>query len=258
MTSQPLNRSYVGIVLTTENYAKVAGVIPTPSYRDKLQSYKGEKQIIIYVIDGSIVSARQFKWLGDIKLSLGAFLMVEFEELEEFYFTDTTEGAGTPYSLQELHKAFRAEYKRYPKIFYPADKKALYRHLVLHGKKLRHKRLFTLEAMTSAGLIMNGKLKDKLSIKELHKKVKGAFGFIMENKENFREGLSVEDLRKAHQRGAAATSHKRSQSTREKIIESLKSGDYVKSNGKINQTLLANDMNLHRNTIASHLKDMKV
>ena len=48
--------------------------------------------------------------------------------------------------------------------------------------------------MISVALVMNDKLKDKLSHKELYKKVKGAYQYILENLENFREKLRSNEI----------------------------------------------------------------
>jgi hypothetical protein len=258
MNSQPLNRPYVGITLTTDDYAKVKGLLPTPSYTDILYSRTAHKTTLLYMIDGFITSSKQYKWLSDIKLGLKEFLIVEYEDVEEFYISDDTEGTGVLYSLQELHNAFNIKYRDYPSIYYAPTKKRLYRHLVIHGKKLRHQQLFTMEAMTSAALMMNSILKDKLQTKDLHKKVKGAYKFILENQDNFRERLSVSELKDAHKRGAVVTHKKRSFNTETKIFEALSTGNYVKRDGSINKTLLANDLDMNRKTIAKYLKSIAV
>ena len=258
MNPLPLNRPYVGISLSTDDYAKVKGLLPTPSYKDTLHSRTTQKTILIYIIEGYITSPKQFKWLSDIKLALKDYLIVEYEDVEEFYLSECSDGNGVTYSLNELHKTFKAEYKRYPNVFYAPNKKGLYRHLLLHGKKLRHSQLFTMEAMTSAALMMNKKLKDKLSIKDLHKKVKGAYKYILENEDNFKEKLTPSELKDAHRRGAIATHKKRSCDTEIKIFDALSSDKYFKSNGEINKTLLATDLNMNRNTIAKYLKAIAI
>jgi hypothetical protein len=232
--------------------------LPTPSYKDVLHSQHTQKIILIYLIDGFIISHKQYKWLSDIKLALKDFLIVEYEDVEEFYLSESIEGDGVHYSLEELHKTFKAEYRHYPSIYYAPNKKAMYRHLVLHGKKLRHLQLFTLEAMTSAALMMNGKLKDKLSIKDLHKKVKGAYKFILENQENFRERLSENELRDAHKRGAELSHKRMAQRTEDKIFQALSSDKYFKTNGEVNKTLLSEDLNMNRKTIAKYLKSIAI
>ena len=175
MTPQPLHRPYIGITMYQDEYDKVKGLLPTPSYTDTLHSHYNQKIILIYAIEGYITSSKQYKWLSDIKLGLKDYLFVSFEYVEEFHVHSDTVISGNVFSLQELHNAFSTQYREYPSIFYPGTKKSLYRHLLIHGKKLRHQQLFTLEAMISAALMMNDVLKDKLQPKELHKKIKGAY-----------------------------------------------------------------------------------
>lgn len=251
-----LNRPHIGILLSTDDYVKVKGLLPTPSYRDVRHSCTTHKTILIYMIDGFVTSHKQYKWLSDIKLGLKDYLMVEYEDVEEFYISESTESNGVLYSLQQLHKAFNTTYRDYPSIYYAPAKKNLYRHLVIHGKKLRHQELFTMEAMTSTALMMNSILKDKLSNRDLHKKVKGAYKFILENQENFKVRLSKSELVDAHRRGAVATHKKRSFNTETIIFESLSTGNYVKNDGSINKTLLANDLDMNRKTVAKYLKSI--
>jgi len=253
-----LKRPHVGISLSTDDYAKVKGLLPTPSYSDVLHGQDSHKTILIYEIDGHIKSPKQYKWLSDIKLGLKDFLFVLFEYVEEFFIHGDTVIHGGKYSLLQLHKAFKVEYRHYPSIYYPATKKSLYRHLVIHGKKLRHQQLFTMEAMTSTALMMNTVLKDKMQDRELHKKVKGAYKYILENKENFKEKLTSSELKDAHRRGADTTNKKRTFASETKIFEALATGDYVKVDGTINKTLLANDLNMNRNTIAKYLKAIAI
>ena len=253
-----LNRPSVGISLSTDDYVKVKGLLPTPSYSDVLHGQDSHKTILIYEIDGHIKSPKQYKWLSDIKLGLKVFLFVSFEYVEEFFIHDDTVIHGGKYSLLQLHKAFKIEYRHYPSIYYPANKKSLYRHLVIHGKKLRHQQLFTMEAMTSTALMMNIVLKDKLQTKELHKKVRGAYKYILENQENFREKLTPSELKDAHRRGADLSHKIMAHRTEAIIFRALSNDKYFKSNGEINRSLLASDLNMNRKTIAKYLKAIAI
>lgn len=258
MTPLPLNRHYVGIKLSAADYTKVKGLLPLPSFSYNLHSQKGLQAVAAYVIDGYVTSPKQWKWLGDIKLGIADLLFVPFTFESDILTDEDVTVNNIAYSLQELSDAFKITYRLYPKLYYAPDKKSIYRHLLLHGKKLRHQKLFTLEAMTAAALMMNGKLKDKLSNKDLHKRVEGAYRFILENLENFPEKLSAEALGEARRRGADLTHRKRAAATEAKIFEALASGKYVKADGQVNKTMLAADLQMSRNTLKRYLNAIAV
>lgn len=254
MTPELLNLPFIGIKISKDDYPKVRGMLPTPSYEDILRSYSNYMYVLIYVVDGYITSSKQYKWMSDIKFGLKEFLFISYDEVEEFYITESTECNNIKYSLNELKSAFNAKYLVYPRIWYPETKKALYRHILIHGKKLKYKKLFTFEAMMSAALIMNHKLYDKYQLKEIYKITQGAYQFILENAENFPEKLSRTELKKAYSKGARITNSKRSTATQQLIHNALKTGKYFKANGKVNKTLLSLSLNVSRPTIDKYLK----
>jgi hypothetical protein len=218
-----------------------------------MQSHNTQKIELIYEIDTFHFSSKEYKYLSDIKLGMMRFFFVSISFMDEFYLSDYTEINGVNYSLFELSNAFQCEYITYPKIFFPTVKKELYRHLILHGKKLRHERLFTREAMIATALMMNDHLPQKMIYKEVHKKALGAYQFIMENKENFKEKLSNKELRKAHSKGAVTKNHRQAQKTKERVEELLKDDTYIKPNGKVNKTALAKALDMNRRTLDKYL-----
>lgn len=229
-------------------------MLPTPTYYDISHSFDEVKIELIYVIEGYVVSYRQYFWLSSIKLSLNTKLFVPFEFISVHYIRDTTIISSVLYSMNELSLAFNAKSINYIKgIYYPNDKKELYRWLVRHGKKLNHRQVLTKESLTGVALFMNHYLQDKLSNKELHKKVTASYDFILKNSDNFPQKLETKALKKAHQRGAILTNEKMLETTKKRIEKALKEGDYVKPNGKINKTALAEFLTLNRRTLDKYL-----
>jgi hypothetical protein len=237
-----------------DDYSKVEGLLPTPSYSDILHSRYNPKIILIYVIEGYITSPSQYRWISNIKLGLEKYLCVPFEFENEFSITGTTEVTTAVYQIKELSKAFKAPLITYPKIMYPATKKELYRCLCWYGARLIHQKCFTKEAMTATASLMNSKLKDKYSDKDLHKKVLGAYMFIDENREGFNSRLDKVQLKQAHSKGAKTKNQNQALKTKERIAKLLKSGDYIKPNGKVNLSSLAKTMNMTRKTIAKYIE----
>jgi hypothetical protein len=255
MNPQPLHRPYIGITLYVDDYAKVQGLLPTPSYTDRLQGHNYQKIILIYAIEGYITSPSQYRWISNIKLGLEKYLCVPFTYEEDYHITHETDMTTTLYTIGELSKAFKAPIIIYPKIMHPPTKKELYRDLCRYGKRLIHQKCFTKEAMTATALLMNKRLFDKYSNRDLHKKVLGAYIFIDENRENFPVKLDEVKLKEAHTKGAKITNKKQTAETKAKIFELLKDDVYIKPNGKVNKTLLADDLGMNRRTLDKYLKD---
>lgn len=229
------------------------GLLPTPSYIDTLHSYNNKKILLIYALEGDIISHNQYRWISNIKLGFKEFLFVPFKFEEEFCISDTTEITGNIYTIDELSRAFKAPVIIYPKIMYPSTKKDIYRNLCWYGKRLIHQKCFTKEAMTAAALLMNEKLDDKYQNKELHKKVLGAYMFMLENEEDFKKKLTKQQLKEAHSKGGQIRKAQRVQNTQERIDQLLQDDTYIKPNRKVNKTLLAKALNLHRRTLDKYL-----
>ncbi len=253
MNPQPLHLSYIGINMYQDDYFKVRGLLPTPSYTTSLRTYDTKKIILIYAIEGYITSPNQYRWISNIKLGLEKYLCVPFTYEEDYHVTDETDMTTALYTIDELSKAFKASLITYPKIMYPSTKQELYRRLCWYGSRLIHQQVFTKEAMTATALIMNKKLDNKFSDKELHKKALGAYRFILENKDNFKEKLNKPQLKEAHAKGAIMTNATQVSKTKERITELLKSGDFLKPNGKVNKTSLAKAMNVNRRTLDKYI-----
>ena len=240
-----------------DDYCKVEGLLPTPSYSDTLHSRYNQKIILVYALEGYITSHSQYRWISNIKLGLVKYLCVPFTYEDEFSITDSTEVTTVVYAIRELSKAFNAHLITYPKIMYPSTKKELYRCLCWYAQRLIHQECFTKEALTATALLMNKKLSDKYSNKDLHKKVLGVIMWVDENREGFSVKLDEVELKKAHVRGAEKTNKKQTAETKAKIFELLKDKVYIKPNGKVNKTLLADDLGMNRRTLDKYLKGYK-
>lgn len=251
---QLLNRPFIAIELAKKDYIKVKSVLPTPTIFDTSRNYDEVKLLLVYVLGGFVTSYKQYLWLSSIKLSLKNKIFVPFDVVQEYYISDNGLVDNRLYSLNELSLAFDAQKIDYIKgIYYPNDKKELYKWLVRHGKKLNHRKVLTKESLTGIALFMNRYLKDKLSDKEVHKKVTSCYEFIINNPDNFPQRLESKELKKAYIKGAKITNTKQSKETEKRIKKALQKGDYIKPNGKTNKTLLAKDLNLNRRTLDKYL-----
>ena len=256
MTPNPLYRYHIAIKFYADDYAKVKELLPTPSYRYSLQGY-APKIILVYAIEGIIVSSSQYRWISNIKLGLANYLCVPFEYEEDYCANITTDINNIIYTIKELSTAFNAQLITYPKITYPQTKKEMYRRLCWYAQRLIHQKCYTKEALTATALLMNKKLSDKYSNKDLHKKVLGVIMWVDENREGFSVKLDEVELKKAHAMGAEKTNKKQTAETKAKIFELVKDKVYIKPNGKVNKTLLADDLGMNRRTLDKYLKGYK-
>lgn len=249
-----MNQNYIAVGIFDTHYQKVANIMPTPTYIDFRTGRDHYKHILIYVIDGYITSHNQYRWISNIKLGMKQFIFVPFDFIDDVHVCSTVNVQGSAYTIDELSRAFKAPVTMYPKIMYPPTKKDLYRHLCWYGKRLIHKQVFTYEAMVSAALLMNKKLHDKYSTKDLHKKVLGAYTWLNENIDGFQVQLTPEALKQAHSKGQQITKAIQRERTKQLIDDAIATGNYIKPNGKVNQSKLAKDLGLNRSTIVRHLK----
>jgi len=247
MTPEALRRPFIGINMYYDDYVKVQGLLPTPSYHNY------QKIILIYVIEGYTTSPSQYRWISNIKLGLQQYLCVPFTYEEDFAITDQAEATSIVYDIKALSLAFKAPIIYYPKIMYPSTKQELYKHLCWYGKRLIHQECFTQEAIISTALLMNKKLDNKYQNKELHKKALGAYMFITENREKFSIKLEEKELKEAHSKGANTKNLNQAQKTKERVQQLLESGNFTKHNGKVNLSLLAKAMNMNRKTVAKYV-----
>ena len=256
MPSNLLNRPFVGITLSKRDYSSVRALLPTPSYTDILYSSYQEKRIeIIYQLEGAITSSPQFRAVSYLKIALRDLLFVPFEWVDEFIIGEDATINNLTYRISELSKAFRSVPIIYHKIYYPKSKKELYKHLLWWGGRLHRNRLYTKEAIVSTAIEMNSKieLSQRYSSKELHAKAYAVYRFILENRNNFKEKLVASQLKEAHKKGAVTKNKNQANQTKQKIEKLIASGDFTKSNGKLNKTAIGKALEMDRRTIAKYL-----
>ncbi len=248
-----LTQNYIAIGIKDEHLSKVSKLLPTPTHTDWITGRDYYKHIFVYVLDGYITSHNQYRWISNIKLGIKAFIFVPFDFIDDLRISSHADITHSVYTINELSRAFKAQIIYYPKIMYPPTKKHLYRHLCWYGKRLIHQQVFTHEALISGALLMNKKLTDKYSNKDLHKQVLGAYIWLVENIDGFKVGLSGDELKQAHSKGQQITKAIQRERTKHLIDEAIATGNYNKPNGKVNQSQLANDLGLNRSTIIRHL-----
>lgn len=159
-----LNRAFLALQMAKSDYKKVSGQLPTPSHINELRSIASNYLILIYQLNNSVTTSKQFYWLSTIKTAWQKHIFAPLQFVDEVYISEHTRSMGVVYSLDELSKVFQAEFINYPKVYYPQSKKEVYRRLVWYGMRLQRKQLLNREIMNATALKMNDVLKDKLVI----------------------------------------------------------------------------------------------
>lgn len=242
-----LNRAFLALQMAKSDYKKISGQLPTPSHINELQSIASNYLILIYQLNNSVTTSKQFYWLSTIKTAWQKHIFAPLQFVDEVYISEHTQSMGVVYSLDELSKVFQAEFINYPKVYYPQSKKEVYRRLVWYGMRLQRKRLLNIEIMNATALKMNEALKDKLSYRETLKKSLGAYLYVLGNiskplhrnevKERLRDGGKLRGLQKKDEHAQNV----------QRVKECLSL--HVKANGKPNITELSKVLQLSRKTI---------
>lgn len=258
MTQPPikLNSAFLALQMAKNDYKKVSGLLPTSSHINELKSITLTYLNIIYQLDRSVSTSKQFYWLSTIKTAWQKHIFVPFQFVDEVYISEHTQSMGVVYSLDELSKVFQSEFINYPNVYYPSTKKEVYKRLVWYGMRLRRKNLLNIEIMNATALKMNEALKDKLSYRETLKKSLGAYLYVLGNiskplhpnevKERLRDGGKLRGLQKKDEHAQNV----------QRVKECLSL--HVKANKKPNITELAKVLQLSRKTVHGIVKSLLV
>jgi len=254
---EKLNRSFIGFTVTMICYKKLSHKLPMPTYKKIITSREGKSVTLIYQLDRQSTTIKQWQFISDVKIGIKNFIPCDVIFEYECYLNSIIEANAVIYTLAELKEHFRAEKIRYPKIYYPATKKDLYRHLVWYGAKLYFKKIITREIMIATALKMNEALTDKLSYRELLKRADAAFKYVTENRDKrFKQRLSADELKEAKSRGGKTRGKQVSKDSEElhkKIMEALKDSRFIKKSGKPYISKIADHLGISRKTIQRHL-----
>lgn len=249
----------ISIQFTSDDYTKVAYLLPTPTYRRTVTHSNNKYYLIItYELKHSITSSKQFKWLSNIKQSMKNQIKENFEFVE-YVSSSNQENTNIKYTLQELQQYFKAINTTYPKIYLPSNKKEIYQRLCLYSSKLYYYKLFYLEMILYAAMKMNKILQEPYSYKELLSKSINAYEFIA--KSELKQKLTKEELTMALKQGGnkrAMQKKKQKELNQSRVEELIKTEDFIKPNGKVNVSAIAEQLNLSRVTITTLLKNISL
>jgi len=255
-TSIKLNRAFLALEMTKNDFLKVSSYVPRPSHTLHHAGLQQQNVTIVYELDRSITTAKQFRWLSEIKRAWTKHMIIPLEFVDEVYINSYTESTGAIYSLLELSKRFKTECIKYPKIYYPSKGKKLYQNLTWYAMKLHKKDILERDLLIQVALKMNKtlELKDQYGYRELLKKAVAAFHFI---KDNAKPKLTRKEVQIRHIEGGKTRGRQRKEEHAQnvqKVKEELSL--HVKSNGKVNITQLSKAVMLSRPTVSNIVKTL--
>lgn len=241
-----------------DDYERVAYSLPTPTQIRVISKYNHQGYVCItYELKHLIKSKKQLKWLANIKHSMKNEIRVDFDFVE---YVETNQDKYKKYSLEELSQFFKSiNTIKYPKSPYVENKKAIYRSLCIHAKNLYYYKILSLEMVIYESMNMNDILNKPYTDRELLNLSYKAYEYITRNKENLKQRLSSNQLKRALKEGG----EKRGKQMKDKkethkrlILGTLKEECNIKKNGKPNIHLIAKKLNLSRPTVTKILKEI--
>lgn len=258
MTQAPIKikSAFLAMQMAKNDLLKVSGYLPVPSHTITLNGRSTQDVIIVYLLDKNITTAKQFLWMSTIKRTWQRNLIIDLTFVDEVYLIATTESNGILYNLHELSQLFKTEFVKYPTIYYPSNKKELYRRLTWYAMRLHSKGLLERDLMNATALKMNDKLKDKYNYKETLKKASTAYHYI---KENAKTKLNKNEVTMRLKEGGRIRG-KQKQEEHTQNVQRVKEAlpHHLKPSGKVNVTALASATKLSRPTVTIILKTLLV
>lgn len=243
----------ISLQFLTDDYQTVAYSLPIPTYRRSVTKSNQQGYLVItYELKHVVTSLNQFKWLANIKQSMQQYIKVEFEFIE-YMESSSQENSNIKYSFKELQEHFKSINTIYPKIYLPTNKKEIYQRLCIYAKALYYNKIFYIEMLMFAAIRMNNLLGKPLNYKEILNKSKRAYSLVEKTKDEVKQKLTQSELKTALKSGGTKRGEQKKmeqKKNQEQIFKLINSGEYFKPNGKPNITVIANQLNLKRETVS--------
>jgi len=201
--------------------------------------------------------------VSGIKLAMLNKVYVNFDFIDEVSISNNTHYSGTIYNLEELSNAFGKEKIKFPKFVQPQTKKELHRNLSWYAVKLYYNSILNIDGLKATALIMNARLDDKFSEREVFKIAFSVHAFINNPSNSFRQKLPRAELKKilssSGKKGGLLRGKQKTdeaKANKQKVIDLIQSNNYNKPNGKVNVTAIAHATKLHRTTVSSIINNL--
>lgn len=211
-----LKSPHLTFTISRKNYITIFDILPLPTYSQTLTSHYEDKVTLVYCFNHPIMTAKQWRWLGDMKLSLKNKLAkknIQVDFIDEFATNENTTINNTTYSLKHLSQYFKADFIQYPKLHFTQSKSQFYTHLKRYAIRLLKRNILSFETLLAGALTLNNSLTrfynniEQYNYKELQHKVLYLLKYINKNPNKYL--INKEKLHKQHQQGGFITGAKK-------------------------------------------------
>lgn len=241
---------FIAFTLPLEQYKRWLSVLPLPSHQKVLTSSEGAKMQIIYELEYKPSNPSDWYTIDKLIFSYQHHINGVIFNDHAFSNINVPKASEKRYSLSEL-KVFPFDDRSYPAIMrWSNSKKGFRRVAFTYAKRLKYEQLLTYPAIMGAIFALHEKLPtgERMKARTLEKLAND----ILERSREWKEKLPPEQLHVVRvglgvRRGEQLQAEKEERI--EVIKEALKSGEFLKPSGSINQVKLSEFLGLHRNTI---------
>lgn len=245
---------FISLSMPLTEWERWGNALPLASYKRTLTSQMGNKIQVVYELKYKPTKSNDWYFIADIQRSYQAIIEgVAFND-HLIIEGEGWESTGTTYTLQEL-KVFPMDERAYPVIMRWATSKKTFRSKAfIYAKRLKYEGLLSYASMMGAVTAINSKMVKT----EQHKTrtLERLTNDISAQSDKWVVKLSKEALTTLKsdlgvQRGKQLQEEKQDRVIQ--IKEVIDNGDFIKPNGQINKSKLADYLRVHRNTISALL-----
>ena len=241
---------YFSFMMRADEWERWENALPVPSFKKSLTHYLGEKIQVAYEFKYKPSNSSDWYFIADLQRSYQSII-------KGIIFHDNTiidgegwESTGIAYTLTEL-KTFPTDGRSYPVIMRWATTKKTFRSKAfIYAKRLKYEGLLSYASMMGALSAINSKMvkSEQQKIRTLERLTND----ILKQSDEWAVKLSKEALHCVRsalgvQRGKQLQEVK--QVHINQIKKAVDSGDFMKPNGKINKSKLADYLGIFRHTV---------
>lgn len=233
-----------------DEWERWGSALPLPSYKRTLTSHTGLKIQVAYELKYQTQKSGDWYFIADLQRSYQSIIKGIMLNDNIIIDGEGWDSNGIAYTLQDL-KIFPTDERSYPVIMRWATTKKTFRSKAfIYAKRLKYEGLLSCASMMGAVTAMNSKMKKT----EQHKTrtLERLTNDILAQSDEWAVKLSKEAL---HYVRSDLGVHRGKQLKEEKqdrinqIKQAVNSGDFVKPNGEINKSKLADYLRIDRRTV---------
>lgn len=236
--------------LPVEEWQRWKAALPTPSYAKQITSAEGGKMQIVYELRHRPTTSGDWYKLDRLQRSYENVINGVIFNDHVSINTDGWEATGEAFKASQL-QVFPLVDQSYPAIMRWANsKKGFRRSAFTYAKRLKYERMLTYPAIMAALYALNEKLPTLERIKT--RTLERLANELLDKSSQWESKLPIEALKAlrsdlGRQRGDQLSIERNDRI--KQISEAIKTGEFTKPSGAVNQMKLAEFLGIHRNTV---------